>query len=640
MPSKLWPRLFVGIFLTIVFVLSTNLPGAAQNQTVGLVVFDTASYPGYTLFKPGTQGETAYLIDHYGRYVHSWNTGVRPGGGIYLLEDGDLLFGERTSNPGSHIIKLDWESNIVWEWLDADSGYTHHHDVEPMPNGNILVLGREFKTKSEAAQAGRDTSTLSGTALWPEIVLEVEPSGVSGGTVVWEWRVWDHLIQDFDPTKDNYGVVEDHPELMDVNYAGSLADWLHANSVAYDEEVDQVIISMRSISEIWVIDHSTSTVEAAGHTGGSHGMGGDIIYRWGNPEVYRAGDSADQRLFSQHDAEWIKPGLPGEGHILVFNNGNDRNYSSVDEIMSPANSNGLYPQPPPGTPHGPTDPYWSYVDNPPDSMYSWFISGSQRLPNGNTLVCNGAHGDFREVTPDGEIVWRYINAANDFGPINQGDDPTGNISFRCTRIHADYPGLAGQDLTSGAPIEVNPVTISGTAHSPVNPHATDPYLVITAAITAPAGISFAEVYVDTGFGEFVMTFYDDGMHMDSSAADGFFGAVISQPLSPGPMTYYIHVTDGLSQEVNDPPNPPATLYHVFIDARCGNIDGIIGPGGPVDVADLNYLVDFLFRSGPPPADMNAANVDGIVGVAGPIDVADLSYLVDYLFRSGPAPNCP
>jgi hypothetical protein len=76
-------------------------------------------------------------------------------------------------------------------------------------------------------------------------------------------------------------------------------------------------------------------------------------------------------------------------------------------------------------------------------------------------------------------------------------------------------------------------------------------------------------------------------------------------------------------------------------ANRGNTDGIIGVGGPIDVADLTYLVDYLFVSGPVPPCDEEGNVDGIVGVAGPIDIADLTYLVDYLFQAGtPPPPCP
>ena len=85
------------------------------------------------------------------------------------------------------------------------------------------------------------------------------------------------------------------------------------------------------MNEIYIIDHSTTTLEASEHSGGNSGMGGDILYRWGNPEAYRAGTNNDQKLFGQHDVQWIESNRPNSGELIVFNNGNGRDilFSSV-----------------------------------------------------------------------------------------------------------------------------------------------------------------------------------------------------------------------------------------------------------------------------------------------------------------------
>ncbi len=173
--------------------------------------------------------------------------------------------------------------------------------------------------------------------------------------------MWDHLAQDFDTEADNYGVVADHPELIDINYAnGPQADWSDGNAIDYSPELDQIIVSFRHFSELWVLDHSTTTEEAAGHSGGTIGMGGDILYRWGNPETYGAGDASGQLLFFQHDARWIPPGLPGEGNILVFNNGPRPagRFSSVDELVPPVDDMGHYALIQ-GESFGPDEPAWT-----------------------------------------------------------------------------------------------------------------------------------------------------------------------------------------------------------------------------------------------------------------------------------------
>ena len=244
--------------------------------------------------------------------------------------------------------------------------------------------------------------------------------------IVWEWNTWDHLIQDFDKTKANFGDVAAHPELIDVNVSPRAhSDWLHTNSVAYNPKLDQIMLSVRAFNELWVTDHSTTTREAASHTGGRSGKGGDLLYRWGNPANYRAGSEKDQTLFSQHDARWVDEGYPGEGNITIFNNGTGRpegDYSSVEEIVPPVKPDGTY-EILPSKAFGPETPTWSYRAENKMDFFSSFISGAERLPNGNTLVCSGAPGDFFELTPQKKVVWKYLNPIHTIGP--DGGPPPG-----------------------------------------------------------------------------------------------------------------------------------------------------------------------------------------------------------------------
>jgi hypothetical protein len=298
--------------------------------------------------------------------------------------------------------------------------------------------------------------------LWVDHIIEVEPTGSFGGNIVWEWRLWDHLVQDFDPGKDNYGTVAQHPELIDINFArGGKTDWTHTNAIDYNEELDQIVISVLGFCEFWIIDHSTTTAQAASHNGGNRGKGGDLLYRWGNPTTYKAGNSNDQILFYQHDAHWIEKGLPGEGNILLFNNGTSRpegNFSTIEEITTNINQNGDYPIIP-GYPFPPQNSTWTYQATPPDSFYSPAISGTQRLPNGNTLICEGNFGRFFEITPNNKIVWLYVCpiAGNEILSVNEkipeNANGTQNSVFRAYRYGPNYPGLTGKDLTPKGYIE-------------------------------------------------------------------------------------------------------------------------------------------------------------------------------------------
>ncbi len=387
-----------------------------------------APYEGYNLF--GSLGDTdTHVMDNSGNVVHTWSSAYRPGNAAYLLENGTLL---RTANDmsthfsvggaGGRLEQYDWDGNLVWEFDYSSATFRSHHDVEVLPNGNILLIAWELKTEAECLAAGRNPGLLTSGELWPDTVIEVQPSGSSGGTIVWEWHAWDHLVQDYDAGKPNYGVVSDHSGKIDLNYASNgSADWHHVNSIDYNAELDQILLSVRNFSEIWVIDHSTTTAEAAGPAG-------DLLYRWGNPQAYDAGTAADQQLFVQHDAKWLD-----SGNILVFNNGGGRsggNYSSVDEIVPPVNADGSYNLTA-GSAFGPTAPAWTYVADTPADFYATNISGAQRLPNGNTLICDGPSARFFEVTAAGQTVWEHT--------------ASGNV-FRCERYGVDYAGFDGTDL--------------------------------------------------------------------------------------------------------------------------------------------------------------------------------------------------
>ncbi|MCU0644282.1 MAG: aryl-sulfate sulfotransferase, partial [bacterium] len=263
--------------------------------------------------------------------------------------------------------------------------------------------------------------------------------------------------------------VKDHPELIDAagDQKNIPAFWNHMNSIDYNPALDQIMLSVRGNSEVWIIDHSTTTAEAKGHTGGKYGKGGDLLYRYGNPMAYRMGTSADQKFYQQHDAEWVRPDCPGAGNITVFNNGLGRNYSTIDEITPPIDANGNYLRTA-GAAFGPSSFYWSYQATPPTALYAEAISGAQRLRNGNTIICDGTHGTFTEVTQTGEVVWKYVCPAVKTGPLYFSeaipDDPARvgekmNAVFRVYKYLPDYAAFDGKDLTPGYFVEKYPTSV-------------------------------------------------------------------------------------------------------------------------------------------------------------------------------------
>lgn len=471
----------------------------------GLKVLDEeAIAEGYNLVTP-LGARDVVLFDSRGKALHTWPTELAPGGPVYLLDDGSILRpGRVDSNEhfngggiGGRLERIAWDGEVIWSFDLADEARTQHHDLAVLPSGNVLAIVWEAHTPEEAVARGRDPEALSERGLWSCGVYEIRPVLPDGGEIVWRWSSWDHLIQDRDDSLPGYGSVPDHPGRIDINgdhrdqppmtveeaerlaelerkmralgyiggdddeeeddegarrrrERGRRPDWLHTNSVAHQAEYDLVALSSPHMSELWVIDHSTTTEEAAGSIGGRWGRGGELLWRWGNPRNYGHGDDSDKRLFYQHDPEWVD-GPDGALHLLVYNNGGGRpggDHSTVEELALPFSGERGFEREE-GEPFGPRDLHWSHGE--PGGFFSPFISGAQRLPNGNTLICVGAPGRLIEVSSEGRVVWDYVNE-HVGRPVPKSDvapsTPPGAL-FRALRIPADHPGLAGRELAAG-----------------------------------------------------------------------------------------------------------------------------------------------------------------------------------------------
>ena len=487
-PSPAAPRARVLLALTaalcaqldaLLGVNPADHPPRGDERTGGLLLNEPGAAAGYTLF-PGRHSKEIYLIDPLGRTAHIWNIqDTLPGelsGHSKLLDNGNLMMVSVLPQDEIALREIDPRGNVVWR---SAATYGLHHDFLKMPNGNVLLLGSAAKTREQAIAAGANPE-FGYEQFRHDILVEVRPAGARGGEVVWEWSAWDHLVQDFDPSKPNYGAIAEHPELIDINFLLRTGLWrdkpnlLHVNGIDYNPELDQIVMTPRHYSELWIIDHSATAAEARGHSGGNGGMGGDLLYRWGNPRAYGQGDAHDQRLFWPHNPYWIPPGIPGEGNILVFNNGNEfagykRLYSSIDEIVPPADSYRYRRAA--NSPYPPAEPAWTYAAETPADFYAPYASGAHRLPNGNTLIADTPAGTIFQVTPDGKVVWKYLvpyhyhislwqderqadpaadwltfGAASDDKPVPTRD----NSVYRAYWYPPNHPGLQALDLTPGA----------------------------------------------------------------------------------------------------------------------------------------------------------------------------------------------
>lgn len=455
------------------FIMTMILSTAnAQDNTVGLISLKSwLADDGYTLLYPHNQSNV-YLINNCGEIVHMWEgeEETKPGNTAYLMENGNLVVTSRPSSiagdviwaggGGANIIVKTWDNETLSTFTLNDENDRLHHDIEVLPNGNVLAITWENFTKEDAIAVGRDSMNLPDNALWPDYVLELNPES---GEIVWEWHAWDHLIQDYDATKVNFGVVGDHPELIDINFDthDGDADWLHANAIDYHPLFDQVMLSIPYFNEVWVIDHSTTTEQAAGSNGGLSGIGGDLMYRWGNPATYRAGDSTDQKLFFQHDTHWnldyISPGNVDFGKVFVFNNRVGVDFSTVN-IFDPkfVEYDGNYMIM--DGQYIPADFDFTLTHPTPQRMFSTGLSSFQQLGNDNYLITVGRFGYTFEITPDNEIVWEYITPIRGGVAVPQGDSLTinNNLTFRSFKLPVDFEAFEGKDLSAKGFIEEEP----------------------------------------------------------------------------------------------------------------------------------------------------------------------------------------
>ncbi len=394
-----------------ILVFCTAAASYAQNVAEGYVLYD--------------DGNTVHLLNNDKEDVHTWEDLETNPYGVYLKDNGNLIRpcqkGDESITWGptfGYVQEIDSSGNIVWEFSYTGNSHVGHHDIAPMPNGNFLMIAYEQKSAQEAQQAGIDDSEIL-----VERILEVEPPENGNGepTVVWEWHIWDHLTTGNEP--ELFNVDKGGPDESDWGGFGT-NEWMHMNGIDYNAELDQIMFSSRYFSEFYIIDHSTTTQEAAGHTGGNSGKGGDILFRWGNPENYGAGGEA-WVSGALHCPMWVPSGYPGEGNITVFVNESKNGGSEVVEVSPTMDGEYNYVIDEP-------DPVWTHSGLSADNM-----SGCNRLSNGNTFICEANSSRLSEVTQQGNVVWEHSVDNGGGGGFGGG----GALTPRAIKYGKDHPGI-------------------------------------------------------------------------------------------------------------------------------------------------------------------------------------------------------
>ena len=357
---------------------------------------------GLTLYS-NMGSSSVYLIDTNSTNIKVWSftgnggtgysTHMMPGGEIWrsVQNTGNVLTG---GGMTGRIQKWDYAGTKLWDYTYSSSTYCLHHDHCPLPNGNVLVISYDVKTATDVVNAGGTNSI----TVWSEKILELKPIGTNSAQIVWQWNVWDHLVQNVNSMAANYQTsIVNHPELLNINYQ-TQKDWMHMNGIDYNPILDQIIISSHNLNEWYVIDHSTTTAEAASHSGGNAGKGGDFLYRWGNPLAYQA--AGTKILDVTHDCHWIKEGVPNAGYMVGVNNkGSTGPKTTIDQI-SPPRSNYNYTISL-GNAYTPS----TFNLRHTSTGYTSNMGSSNQFPNGNQMVCLATVGSIYEIDAANNVLW-------------------------------------------------------------------------------------------------------------------------------------------------------------------------------------------------------------------------------------------
>lgn len=400
-------------------------------QLEGIQYNSEEALNGYTLID---NFSSTFLVDNCGNIVNEWEGLTFAQYHFKLLPNGNLIF-----LRNNEVLVTDWDNNIV-----SKTGYNLPnvlltYEVIQMNNGNYLCIGREFLSSNDFTQLGFDPLTIHREV---DVIVEIDPSTEE---VVWMWNIKDHIIQERDSLAANYGKVIDNPGKLDVDAIGTF-DWrsesFMINGFDYNEELDLIALSIRKMGEVIIIDHSTTTEEAQTDSGGKYGKGGDVLFRWGNPQNYGRGTVSDRYLYYQHNPNWIKYG-EHKGKLIMYNNNlSAETYSSVEVIDPSFDSEGNFILPANGPFQLDENPISINEVTTGTSFSSQYTSSAKVLPNGNILITSGGSAEIIEVNFEGEILWQYN--------IPQA------VPFRSEKYPQDYPAFTGRDLEPQGVVESIP----------------------------------------------------------------------------------------------------------------------------------------------------------------------------------------
>jgi hypothetical protein len=406
-------RLLLVTILCSMVLIPTTLFAFATVFPHGTTIYKPEkSYNGYTILT--TKGHQTILIDMNGNVVKHWPNlcdeehpaKLLPGGyAMGATGKRGRLYGHEDSNDMSVV---DWDGNIVWTWKKA--GVHHDFQREGNPVGyyvpgmdSSIGKGKTLILSHKIAKNKR----ISNKKLYDDFIFEVDHEG----NVIFEWLASDH-IKEMGFSQIAKLVMYRYPNYTMTRTRGVVGgDWIHVNSASwlgpnkwYDRgdkrfHPDNIIYDGRQTNTTGIIDRKT----------------GKIVWHLGPDFTATRALRKMGVTVGLHHAHMIPKGLPGEGNLLVFDNGG---YAGFD-APNPTAPNGTNAAKRDHSRVIEFNPInlkivWEYDANKAGyrdkyKFYSDYVSSAQRLPNGNTLITEGSLGRIFEVTPKYETVWEYIS---------------------------------------------------------------------------------------------------------------------------------------------------------------------------------------------------------------------------------------
>jgi len=553
------------LFLFVLFLLPMTFiygqPFSTPGTTIGLLYSDHIASPpidpsnpapnspsqvagGYSLFSSGSTNKT-YLIDMCGNVVNEWqfsttNLDIQSS---YLLEDGSVA--KYVVGNGNQCLEVrDWNNQLSWTYCLPESEFGTEsdlwYDFYPLSNGNFLLMLKKHYDHAELVALEFLSPPQNG--LKGMSIIEVEPNGVNTGIIRWEWNLFDHLVQDLAPSLSNYGVIAQNPGRYDISLMLGTSTYqsTHFNGLHYNEDLKHIILSDWHEDEVFIIKHNSETDQSGQLIEDPSGPAGDFIFRWGNPQNYDKGDASDQKLFGQHDPDFIPNNyFMHGGKISIYNNKYNDNEQGAPVIIDPdwntstqkyeTDANGSYlPQD--------FDYFWTGAVIDGATLFTHNRGGCQVLPNGNIFITESITGTLLEVTPNDDVVWVYRNPYWSGSVLQQGANG-GDLIFKAQKYNLFHPGLNGKDLTPNGPLEDQNILTENCCPEITFdlPFSTSTNIPITLSASYPGGTfsgtgvifsAFNPALAGPGFHTITYT-YDDGMGCEESIEKTIFVFTIS-----------------------------------------------------------------------------------------------------------------